>query len=92
MYESIVVILRQIGQHSKTTQRDDSHFDREILRTFGQFIVQSVIPKGHDEILAAWQAQATVYGLGAEEGVEKHLVCQKRAARKNKKALKPRRS
>ncbi len=80
-HESIVGLINDIGKDKE--QRPGAVFYDEFrhrLRAYGRLLLVTKIPKGHDEILVAWQAQCQTCGLNDDMGVIESLKAQKKTA------------
>lgn len=84
-HESIVGLINGIGKDKE--QRPGAVFYDEFrhrLRAYGALLLVTKIPKGHDEIIAAWQAQCQACGLNDDMGVTESVRAQKEAELKKK--------
>lgn len=84
-HESIVGLINDIGKDK--AQRPAAVFYDEFrhrLRAYGRLLLATKIPKGHDEILAAWQTQCQACGLNDDMGVTDGVKSQKEVEAKKK--------
>jgi|SRR3989338_4594126 len=80
-HESVVDLINDVGKEKLETTILSSFIDPlHKLRMLGTMLVVTKIPKGHDDIIASWQAQCQRFGLNNDLGVVESVQAQKRVA------------